>query len=333
MRASLRRIPDMRSASAEGGGSRQMTQARAVRRFKWSVLSVFLALMVAVLAPVLFLQLYFSFHEYSIYLGSWWDAEFVAFDLFWEVLTDPRLGAAVLRSLAFSAGSTLGCFIIGFGLALLLYRPIRGQAFFYVAFILPMLTVPIVIAYTGEMLLYQKGPINDVLSFLTGSDVNIIWLANARMALTTVMILEIWNWVPFSFIIMLAGLASLPREPQEAARVLGASKWRIFWEIQLPLLRPVIVLAIVLRFLEAMAEFPKAWSLFQGGPGSATETIPIYLFITTWQYFEVSKGAAMSYVVMMIMVGIVLAAIYLLRREKRALDQMYGEAAEGEGSR
>ena len=323
----------MKSAPAEGGSRRQMTQARAVRRFKWSVLSVFITLMVAVLVPVLFLQLYFSFHEYSIYLGSWWDAEFVAFDLFWEVLTDPRLGAAVVRSLLFSAGSTLGCFVIGFGLALLLYRPIRGQAFFYVAFILPMLTVPIVIAYTGEMLLYQKGPINDVLSFLTGSDVNIIWLANARMALTTVMILEIWNWVPFSFIIMLAGLASLPREPQEAARVLGASKWRIFWEIQLPLLRPVIVLAIVLRFLEAMAEFPKAWSLFQGGPGSATETIPIYLFITTWQYFEVSKGAAMSYVVMMIMVGIVLAAIYLLRREKRALDQMYGAAAEDESAR
>lgn len=306
--------------------ARGMTQARAVRRFKRSVLSVFVALMASVLAPVLFLQLYFSFHEYSIYLGSWWEAEFAALDIFEEVVTDPRLGAAVVRSLLFAGGSTLGCFVIGFGLALLMYRPFRGQAFFYIAFILPMLTVPIVIAYTGEMLLYQKGPINDVLSMISGRDVNVIWLADARMALTTVMLLEIWNWVPFSFIIMIAGLASLPKEPQEAARILGASKWRIFREIQLPLLRPVIVLAIVLRFLEAMAEFPKAWSLFQGGPGSATETIPIYLYITTWQYFEVSKGAAMSYVVMMIMIAIVLAAIHLLRREKRALDQMYGEA-------
>lgn len=314
----------MTSAPATAHG---MTQARAIRRFKRSVLSVFIALMAMVLAPVLFLQLYFSFHEYSIYLGSWWEAEFAALDIFEEVVTDARLGAAVVRSLLFAGGSTLGCFVIGFGLALLMYRPFRGQAFFYIVFILPMLTVPIVIAYTGEMLLYQKGPINDVLSMISGRDVNVIWLADARMALTTVMILEIWNWVPFSFIIMIAGLASLPKEPQEAARVLGASKWRIFREIQLPLLRPVIVLAIVLRFLEAMAEFPKAWSLFQGGPGSATETIPIYLYITTWQYFEVSKGAAMSYVVMMIMIAIVLAAIYLLRREKRALDQMYGEAA------
>ena len=306
---------------------RAMTQARAVRRFKWSVLSVFIGLMVVVLGPVLFLQLYFSFHEYSIYLGSWWDAEFAGLDVFRDVVTDPRLGIAIVRSLLFAAGSTFGCFVIGFGLALLMYRPFRGQAFFYIAFILPMLTVPIVIAYTGEMLLYQKGPINDVLSWISGQDVNVIWLADARMALTTVMILEIWNWVPFSFIIMIAGLASLPQEPQEAARILGASKWQIFVEIQLPLLRPVIVLAIVLRFLEAMAEFPKAWSLFQGGPGSATETIPIYLYITTWQYFEVSRGAAMSYVVMMVMIAIVLAAIYLLRREKRALDQMYGDPA------
>lgn len=319
---------DTVAAPRPGAGRREMTQARAVRRFKWSVLSVFLALMLGVLGPVLFLQLYFSFHDFSIYLGSWWEAEFAGLEIFEEVVTDPRLGIAIVRSVLFAAGSTLGCFVIGFGLALLMYRPFRGQALFYIVFILPMLTVPIVIAYTGEMLLYQKGPLNDVLSWISGQDVNIIWLADARMALTTVMLLEIWNWVPFSFIIMIAGLASLPEEPQEAAKILGASKWRIFLEIQLPLLRPVIILAIILRFLEAMAEFPKAWSLFQGGPGSATETIPIYLYITTWQYFEVSKGAAMSYVVMMIMIAIVLAAIYFLRREKRALDEMYGVAAE-----
>src|SRR6185312_8258283 len=127
--------------------------------------------------------------------------------------------------------------------------------------------------------------------------------------LLTCALLEIWNWTPFSFIIMIAGLAAIPKEPIEAAEILGASKWRIFWEVQVPL---------VLRFLEAMAEFPKTWALFQGGPGSATETLPVYIFMTTWQYFEISKGAAMSYLVMMLMVVIVLIAIQLLRREKRA---------------
>ena len=209
-----------------------------------------------------------------------------------------------------------------------MYRPFRGQAFYYILFILPMLTVPIVIAYTGEMLLYQKGPVNDLLSSILGHQVNILWLANADTALLTVMVLEVWNWVPFSFIIMMAGLAALPDEPIEAAKILGASKWRIFVEIQLPLLRPVIVLALILRFLEAMAEFPKTWSLFQGGPGSATETIPTYLYIITWQYFEISKGAAMSYVILLIMVAIVLLAIQVLRREKMGLDQIYDNRKE-----
>ena len=235
---------------------RQLVQARAVQRFKWSVLSVLIVVLVAVLFPVLMLQLYFSFHGYSVYGGSWWDAEFVGLELFEEVVTDPRFGWAIIRSLLFATGSTIGCFVIGFGLALLMYRPFRGQAFYYILFILPMLTVPIVIAYTGEMLLYQKGPVNGLLSSILGHEVNILWLANADTALLTVMVLEVWNWVPFSFIIMMAGLAALPDEPIEAAKILGASKWRVFVEIQLPLLRPVIVLALILRFLEAIAEFP-----------------------------------------------------------------------------
>ncbi|MGI9379612.1 MAG: carbohydrate ABC transporter permease [Methyloligellaceae bacterium] len=299
------------------------TQAQNARRFKWSVLTPLILIFAFVLMPVLFVQLYFSFNSYTIYLGSWWEAEWVGLEIFQEVLTDPRLGWAIVRSLLFALGSTLGCFVIGFGLALLMYRPFRGQGIYYIFFILPMLTVPIVIAYTGEMLLYQKGPINGIISTVLGTDFNALWLTNAQLALTTVMIMEIWNWTPFTFIVLMAGLAALPTQPQEAAQILGASRWKIFWEVQLPLLRPVILLALILRFLEAMAEFPKTWALFQGGPGSATETIPVYIFLTTWQYFDVSRGAAMSYVVLVLMVVIVLLAIKVLQREKRSLDSMY----------
>jgi len=304
---------------------RAKSRARAVRRFKLTLLLPLIAMFLLLLTPVLLLQLYFSFHQWTVYLTSWWDAEFVGLDLFKDVLTDPRFGWAILRSLAFATGSTLGCFVFGFLLAYLMYKPFRGQAFFYIIFILPMLTVPVVVAYTAEMLLYRSGPINDLISHVLHVNFQVSWLTNPHIALLTVTLLEIWNWTPFSFIIMLAGLAAIPKEPIEAAAILGASKWRIFWEVQVPLLRPVILLALVLRFLEAMAEFPKTWALFQGGPGSATETLPVYIFMTTWQYFEVSKGAAMSYIVMMIMIVIVLIAIHLLRREKRALDAMYGE--------
>jgi multiple sugar transport system permease protein len=162
-----------------------------------------------------------------------------------------------------------------------------------------------------------------VLSLLLGTDVHVMWLTNPTMAVCTIILLEIWNWTPFALILMLASLAALPHELVEAAESLGANRWRIFWEIQLPLLRPVILLALVLRFLEAMGEFAKTWGLLQGGPGSATETIPVYLYLTTWSFFRISKGAAMSYIVMLLMIVLVLLAIRILRREKTALDRMY----------
>jgi multiple sugar transport system permease protein len=318
--ASIATAPSRRSG-------REVSRQKGLRRFRWAIVSPLIALFAFVLLPVLFLQLYFSFHQWTVYLGSWWEAEYVGLDLFGEVLSDPRFGWAVLRSLVFAIGSTIGCFVVGFALAYLMRRPLRGQALYYAIFILPMLTVPVVVAYTAEMLLYQSGPINDLISRLTGIDFKPMWLTNPNLALATVMLLEIWNWTPFSFIIMLAGLAAIPTEPIEAAEILGASRWRIFWEVELPLLRPVIVLALLLRFLEAMAEFPKTWALFQGGPGTATETLPVYIFLTTWQYFEISKGAAMSYIVMLMMIAIVLLAIRVLRREKSSLDRMYAHAA------
>jgi multiple sugar transport system permease protein len=317
--ASIATAPSRRSGRE---GSRQ----KGLRRFRWAILSPLIALFAFVLLPVLFLQLYFSFHQWTVYLGSWWEAEYVGLDLFGEVLSDPRFGWALLRSLVFAIGSTIGCFVVGFALAYLMRRPFRGQALYYAIFILPMLTAPVVVAYTAEMLLYQSGPINDLISRLTGIDFKPMWLTNPNLALATVTLLEIWNWTPFSFIIMLAGLAAIAKEPIEAAEILGASRWRIFWEVELPLLRPVIVLALLLRFLEAMAEFPKTWALFQGGPGTATETLPVYIFLTTWQYFEISKGAAMSYIVMLMMIAIVLLAIRVLRREKSSLDRMYAHA-------
>lgn len=307
---------------------RVVSRSATLRRFKWIILSPLILLLFSLLTPALLLQLYFSFHQWTIYLGSWWNADFVGFDIFGDVFTDPRFGWAVLRSLAFAGGSTFGCFILGFLLAYLIYRPFRGQAFYYALFIVPMLTVPIVISYTAQMLLDRSGPINDILSMLTRHQIRVSWLSDPHLALLTVTLLDIWNWTPFSFIILLAGLAAVPKEPVEAAQILGASSWRIFWEVQLPLLRPVILLALVLRFLDAMGSFPIIWALLQGGPGTATETLPLYIYITTWQDFNVSLGAAQSYVVMIIMVVIVLAAIRLLRREKRALDKIYEKPRE-----
>lgn len=296
---------------------------RQGQRYKWTILPI-VALPVLFLAlPVIFFQIYFSLHQWTAYLGDWWQADFVGLENFTEVLTDPRFYLSLGRSLVFAGASTILCLLIGFTLAYLMREPFRGRGLFYLLFITPMLIVPIAIGYTFEMLLVEKGPLNQLLSSITRHQIQVSWFAEAIPAFISIIFIEVWNWTPFVFILMLAGLSSMPREPIEAARVLGARPLQIFFQVELPLLRPVIVLALILRFLEALGEYPKVWSLTRGGPGSYTETMPVYLYVTSWQHFNISKAAAISYLVLLIVAAVVYLCIRILLREKRALEALY----------
>ncbi len=305
-----------------------MAQATPVRRkgglLRWGALTP-LVLALVFMIPVLLLQMYLTVHQWTAYLGPWWAAKFVGLEVFWEALTDERFLLALARSFIFAGLSTLLTLLLGFGLAYLLQKPFRGRALFYMIFIIPMLTVPVVIGFTFQMLLYQDGPINQILSLFVPGVIRFSWLGDPAGAFATMVLIETWNWTPFVMIIMLAGLVSMPKEPVEAAQVLGASRWQIFTHVTLPLLKPVLLLAIILRFLEALAEFPKVWTLTQGGPGTATETIPVYLFLTAWEYLNVSKAAAMSYVVLLLVGTLIYFSIRTLLRQKKALDVMFAK--------
>jgi multiple sugar transport system permease protein len=296
------------------------------RRYKWTILPVVAVPVVFLAAPIIFFQIYFSLHQWTAYLGDWWQAEFVGLENFADVLGDERFYWSLARSLIFAGASTVLCLLIGFTLAYLMREPFPGRGLFYLLFITPMLIVPIAIGYNFEMLLVEKGPLNQILGWITGQEIRVSWFAAPIPAFLSIIFIEVWNWTPFVFILMLAGLSGMPREPIEAAKVLGASPRQIFFQIQLPLLRPVIVLALILRFLEALGEYPKVWSLTRGGPGSYTETMPVYLYIMSWQHFNISKAATMSYLVLLIVAAIVFLCIRILLREKRALEALYRRA-------
>jgi multiple sugar transport system permease protein len=299
---------------------------RRGQRYKWAILPLAGVPILFLALPIIFFQVYFSLHQWTAYLGDWWDADFVGLENFAEVLRDPRFYWSLVRSLIFAGASTVLCLVIGFTLAYLMRESFPGRGLLYLVFITPMLIVPIAIGYNFEMLLVEKGPLNQVLGWLTGREILVSWFAQPIPAFLSIIFIEVWNWTPFVFILMLAGLSGMPKEPIEAARVLGASPLQIFREVELPLLRPVIVLALVLRFLEALGEYPKVWSLTRGGPGSYTETMPVYLYVTSWQHFNISKGAAISYLVLVIVAAIVYLCIRLLLREKRALEALHRRA-------
>ena len=296
---------------------------RTGRRYKWTILPIVAVPVLFLSIPVIFFQIYFSLHQWTAYLGDRWTADFVGLENFADVLHDPEFYWSLIRSLIFAAASTVLCLLIGFSLAYLMREPFRGRSVFYLLFITPMLVVPVAIGYDFEMLLVEKGPLNEVMSWFTGRPIQVSWFAERIPAFASIIFVEVWNWTPFVFILMLAGLSGLPREPIEAAKVLGASRLQTFLHIELPLLRPVIVLALILRFLEALGEYPKVWSLTRGGPGSYTATMPVYLYITSWQNFNISKASAISYLVLVIVAAIVYVSIRILLREKRALDALY----------
>ena len=301
-----------------------MAKRRKGGFFRWGSLTP-LILALLFLVPVLVLQIYLTLHQWTAYLGPWWNSKFVGLDLFRQVFTDDRFLRSAARSFIFAGTSTLLSLLLGFGLACLMHRPFRGRALYYGLFIIPMLMVPVVTGYTFQMLLYQDGPINHILSFLLRTEIRTSWLGEPVPAFATMVLIETWNWTPFVMIIMVAGLVSMPKEPLEAAQLLGASRWQIFAHVTLPLLKPVLVLAIILRFLEALAEFPKFWSITQGGPGTFTETIPVYLYLTAWDYFNVSKAAAMSYVVLLFVGAIIYACIRVLLKQRQSLDVMFAK--------
>ncbi|MEE8198596.1 MAG: sugar ABC transporter permease [Thermoplasmata archaeon] len=306
-----------------------MAQATLSRRkgglFRWGALTPLLILTLPILVPVLLLQIYLAFHQWTAYLGPWWTAPWAGLDLFREVLTEGRFLKAIARSFIFAGISTILSVLIGFGLAYLMQKPFRGRSLYYIVLIIPMLMVPVVVGFTFQMILYQDGPLNQILSVFVPGVIRFSWLGDPTGAFATMVLIETWNWTPFVMIIMLAGLVSMPKEPVEAAQVLGASRWQIFTHVTLPLLKPVLLLAIILRFLEALAEFPKVWTLTQGGPGTATETIPVYLFLTAWEYLNVSKAAAMSYVVLLLVGTLIYFSIRTLLRQKKALDVMFAK--------
>ena len=135
----------------------------------------------------------------------------------------------------------------------------------------------------------------------------------------SIILSDVWQWTSLTFLIFLSGFSALPKPLINAARVMGASRWQIFWHVELPLLKPVIAIAVVLRSMEALKIFDYPMLLTQGGPGNATETIAVYLWRMGWEFARVSDAAAMSLILLVVVSLYIFIAIRVLRRERRRL--------------
>jgi len=142
----------------------------------------------------------------------------------------------------------------------------------------------------------------------------VLWLNQAKLAFTSILIVDTWQWTPFMFLILFAGLRTLPREPFEAARVDGASDWRIFWDHTFPMLLPASIAAILLRAIEAFKLFDVVFYVTGGGPGGATSTVTLQGYFTALRSGNLGYGAAMSIVLLVTVMALAMAALVWLKR-------------------
>ena len=273
------------------GQARAPRRSRADQNVKYVfLLPALLYLMLLGVFPLL-LSLYLVFASWQA--GSR-DITFVGFDNIRRLMTDDRFWAAFRQTLEYVAGSAAIELVLGFLVALALQTATRGRAALRLAFALPMLLPPIAVSFTWKMLFdYNKGPLNYFLRSLHLDPV--AWLAGQRSALTSLMIVDVWQWTPFIALATLAALESLPTEIYEAAVVDGASPWTLLRDITLPLLQPYLVAIVLLRAIDAFKVFDTVYILTGGGPGTATEMLSFYAYVAGFRPFNMGFTATIAW--------------------------------------
>jgi len=228
------------------------------------------------------------------------------------LLADTRFHEAVVRTLYFTVLAVAAETVLGVAMALLFNREFWGRGLLRTLAILPMVATPTAIALVFVMMYHPTlGVANYMLSVVGLAPFR--WTYSSQTALYALALVDVWQWTPLIMLIALAGLASLPREPYEAAHLDGASARQALWHITLPLLRPTLVVAILFRAIDALKTFDIIFVMTQGGPANASETINLLLFNQAFSYFNMGYAASMAVALFAVVMGASMILIKLRR--------------------
>jgi len=285
------RAPDRARKSADHAG-------RSLRRYKlYFLLPGFIVLLLIILFPLLF-TIRVSFSSWS---ASQPGLDWIGLSNYGRLVADGRYWESLFRLTLMATATVVSQYVLGFGLALLVWRDVRAKRFFRVLFLVPMMTTPVIMTVIWRTIFHESlGPANDVMG-LFGLPPQ-AWLTSNVPAMVAVMIVEIWQWTPFMFLLLLAGLLSLPREPFLAAAIDGAGPVRTFFRVTFPLMGPISVGAIIIRLIEASKIMDTVYVLTSGGPGTATETSSFYIYIRGLRDFQIGYAAALSFTYLVLMI-------------------------------
>jgi multiple sugar transport system permease protein len=227
--------------------------------------------------------------------------------------SDEVLRPALRNTFVFVIVSVAVEMVLGLSLALVVAELGRGKGWVRTALILPILVPPVAIGSVWKLMYnYDFGIFNQTLVGLGASPVN--WLGSPSLALMSVIVVDVWHWVPFVFLILFAAVEGLPVDVLEASRIDGASRWQMIRRVQIPLLRPAIVVALLFRSILAFKVFDEVYLLTSGGPGTATELVNLHLYKVFFEQNQLGYGALLSLAIIAAIVAFLLVA----RRGMRA---------------
>jgi multiple sugar transport system permease protein len=236
---------------------------------------------------------------------------------FARLASDGFFLSALAHTFIYAAVALTFEFLLGLGLAVLLDRPLGGRSFFRAALLIPMMLPPVVVGVVWRLMLNPDfGAINGTLKGAGLDTQALTWTASPVLAMASVIAVDVWQWTPFMFLVLLAGLQAIPQEPYEAALVDGSNAWQTFRHVTLPLLKPAILIALLLRTMDLLRVFDQIFILTEGGPGFATETVSLYIYRAAFRFADFSYAAAMSLVLLILTNVVSVGYIRMLQRQE-----------------
>jgi multiple sugar transport system permease protein len=233
------------------------------------------------------------------------DGQFVGLSNFTRALTDPGLLESLSVTAVYGVLVVPTQVLVGAGLALLVHRTIRSpgiRAVLYVLAIIPIVIPPVAVGVVARLIF---GPDYGVLNYLLVEagviQREIPWLSNPVGAMVAVASVDIWQWTPFVYLVLFAGLQTVPHETVEASQVDGASSWQQFWHIELPYLRPLLLLVLFFRIADVLRVFDHVFVLTGGGPGDTTQFLSLWLYRIAFKFSDAGQAAALAVTVMIAM--------------------------------
>jgi multiple sugar transport system permease protein len=281
-----------------------------VRRYWIFAAPAALVVAAVIVFPWLF-TLFMSVHDWKVSGNVY----YVGLANYVHLVQDSRFLWAVARTLYFTSAAVILPILIGIWAAVCFARRFRLRGAARTLFILPMMATPVAIALIWTMMFHpQLGVLNYLLSLISLPPSS--WVYSANTVIPTLVMVETWQWTPLVMLIVLGGISSLPIDPYEAAVIDGATAWQMFRYITLPLVWPFIVVAGVMRVIDALKAFDTIFVITNGGPGTASETINMLLYQTAFGYYNLGYASSM---VVVFFVLIMLLSLILLRTRQQEL--------------